>query len=190
MANWFQNIFGNSKRNSSSAYEIPKPESRPTQLPPENDRAAEMPEGGPQLQSFELQVSPQEFRFALGRDGDSLIAYIPQNSSKCVTYIIPLKSFSKIEQAFATLHFLLEKHKIFNTPMHMPEKVFKADTRNVPSMHLRFRYTKRIWQSWYLTHEIPRHIQVFFGDCYLLAAKVTSDQKQQFSERPGIRSRY
>jgi hypothetical protein len=190
MLNWLKNIFGGSgeqKQNPSREPESGKPEFRPAKLPPRRDETSqtgksEIIETAFELQWFELQVSPHEFRFALARGSDGLIAYKRNKNSKCENFLLQYKQQGNIEPAFVCLQFLLHKHKVIETPVHMPEKVFQPDTLSIPSMHLRFRYVKRNWQSWYLMNEIPSNIQAFFDDCHQHAVSVTTrSPKSQLS---------
>lgn len=206
MANWFQNIIGRSKHRRSRELEVPEPEFRLAKLPPRKgdaeatrnesseikDEPSKIIETAFELQRFEVQVSPHEFRFALARNADGLIAYKLDPNSPCQTFVLQIKSIGNIEPAFASLHFLLEKHKIFDVPVHDLEKAFQTDSINIPSMHLRFGYLRRQWSSFYLMSEVPPEIGAFYGDCYQLAIQITSGPKRAISSRHEgrIRSRY
>ena len=186
MANWFKNVFGGSgeqKQSPSCEPEVRKPEFRPVKLPPRRDEAPKMVDEAFELNWFELQISPHEFRFAVASGRDALIAFKRDKASNCETHLLPIKdNKSNIDLAFSSLHAFLQKHNVRGTSFHKPEKTMQAATLSIPSLHLRFQYGNRGWASFYLIEEIPPNIQALFDDCYKLAISIIArSPKRQLS---------
>ena len=127
-----------------------------------------------QLNWFEIEITPHEFRIGIGSDKPGIIAYKPSGSDQCQTSVfLPESNRENYALIMRSLESLLTKLKIENTPQHEPDKFFLSEpAREEPAMYVRFFHGNRVWQSRFGTNEIPADMQALYEGCRDLAIKV------------------
>ena len=115
------------------------------------------------LKTFEMEIAPHRFRFAIMRDKPFLFGYVPEGADKPETFYGTLADQDRWLRA---TDLLLSSDRVLETPVHLPDKAFTDQTVKVPSLHIRVIYDyNKGWQSWYRLEEIPPHLQSLVEDC-------------------------
>lgn len=137
------------------------------------------------LNVVEVQVYPQQFRLALGRDWDGYICLKREENSELATYYFRQeKSRRTIESALESLHRLIQQQAILELPPRMPLKIFRGliVRSGLPTMRLQIEYRHgdwhRNWQCWYTKmNKLPPGIQAFYDGCFKIALATTAGGK-------------
>ena len=127
-----------------------------------------------QLDWFEIEITPHEFRIGVGPGKTGIIAYKPDGIEQVqTTVLLPESNRENYALIMRSLENLLTKFEIENSAQHEPGKFFlSGPAREEPAMYLRFVHGDKVWQSRYNNNEIPPNMQALYAGCRELAAKV------------------
>jgi hypothetical protein len=143
------------------------------------------------LQTFELEVAPRQFRFAISRGQPFLFAFVPPGQTTPQTYYGPL---TEEEPWLKRVDLLISADRVIETKPGAPKKAFRPDGMRQPSVHVRVRYNVNTgWQGWYPREHVPPNIESLLSDCAALGlqmlpppAKRSPDAKAPGSEQPSL----
>lgn len=158
------------------------------------DGAAQQQQSQPQssswgnLEWFELEIDPLLFRFSVIPGDAIMYSKNPGDKENGVTWILA-RDDPKTASVIKSLDALVRAHRLMESPPHEPEKTFKDETVQAPSVHMRIGYgtdgkgrSKR-WQSYYRSDDLPNNIKEFIEACQ----KLGDEQRASATAPPATR---
>ena len=142
------------------------------------------------LEWFELEVEPFLFRFSVIPGDAILYSNNPLDREKGFTLVLP-RDDPKAASVIKSLDDLIRAHRLMESPPNEPEKTFKDETVQTPSVHLRIGYgtdgqgRNKRRQSYYRSDSLPDNVKEFIEACRKLgdglrpsggAATITPDE--------------
>ena len=130
------------------------------------------------LQFFEVEVAPQQLRFAITPDQPLFFGYTREGAAKPDTFYRKLPDQERWVKA---VDLLVSADRVIETDAHEPQRAFTSEALKIPSVHIRVVYDQRKgWQSWYPMpmQQVPSNIRSLLQDCMELGLEITSHADQ------------
>ena len=132
------------------------------------------------LEAFELEVGPQQFRFALGRNQPFLFGFHPEGAVEPQVYSGPT---TRTEDWFKMVDLLISSDRVLETPARSPDRAFAPDALAEPSVHIRVIYNQDIgWQAMYPLDNVPSNITSLLKDCSTLGLQMIPGAHSESSD--------
>ena len=132
------------------------------------------------LEAFELEVGPQQFRFALARNQPFLFGFRPEGAVQPQVYSGPT---TRTEDWFKMVDVLVSSDRVLETPARSPDQAFAPEALAEPSVHIRLIYDQQIgWQAVYPLDNVPSNITSLLKDCSALGLQMIPGSHSQTSD--------
>ena len=126
--------------------------------------------GAGNLEWFELEVAPFMMRFAVVPGHEVMYSKNPQDKEKGKTVLVS-RDDPKAASVIKSLDALVKSHRLLESTPNEPEKTFRDETVQTPSVHLRIGYGTdgegkgQRWQSYYPGDDLPDNVRKFIESC-------------------------
>lgn len=130
---------------------------------------------------FELQITPDTYRFAILPEQPILIGLEDGAGDKGATMLIRYEHVPEVyEKIVEKVDSILRKHKVLSLAPQDPERAFKDEYMEKPRIHIRVSYADNTqWASVYYLDKMPTEIEALIQDTKALARQVLQEQSKE-----------
>lgn len=136
------------------------------------------------LEWFELQISPNKFRFAVVPDQAIMLAKEYGEKTRGGIWLLQ-RDDTMANTIINTLDSIIRLNHVIENKENSPEKTFEDDSLKTPSLHIRIGYgtdgygTKKRWQSYYTLENVPANIETLVQACRSLCDRAINSLSSQ-----------